>query len=49
MNIENAITWLLEEAGRVDYGEIALKIIMHGGRVTRIERTTSVKEQCGDE
>lgn len=40
-----AAAWLREHATAVPFGEIGIRIVLHGGRVARIERTLTTKCQ----
>jgi hypothetical protein len=41
-----AIDWLLAESAKIEYGEVALVVITHAGRISRIERTVTTKSQA---
>ncbi len=41
----DAAKWLNEQAARVAFGAVSTTLILHAGRVSRIERTVTVKEQ----
>lgn len=43
--IHTAAAWLREQAQRMAFGELAVRLILHGGVVTRIERTVTAKLQ----
>lgn len=43
--IAAAINWLEREALRVPYGEVGVVLILHAGRVARIEKTTVERNQ----
>lgn len=38
-----AMAWLQENAGRVQYGEIGITLVVHAGEVTRIEKIVKEK------
>jgi len=45
--IAAATTWLRDQVERLPFGEIELRLILHAGRVARVEKTTTEKEQPG--
>ena len=45
---ENLVKWLLEQSSKIDYGEISIKLVRHGGKVKFIEKTVASKEQLPD-
>ncbi len=42
--INTAMTWLNTEAGRADYAEIGVRLIIHAGQVVKVERSITTKE-----
>lgn len=42
--ITAAVTWLKGEVERSDYAEIGVRLVVHAGRVVRVERTILTKE-----
>ena len=48
--IAEATSWLEREAQRVYFGEVGIALVIHGGRITRIERSVVEKTQAsGDQ
>jgi len=45
LNFTTLIAWLTEQAERIAYGEIVVKIIKHDGQVRIIEKTVCEKER----
>jgi hypothetical protein len=43
-DLESAISWLKKEVSSHEFGEVGLRLILHSGRITRIESTTVRKE-----
>ncbi len=43
--IQAAAAWLREQGQVLGYGELNVKLILHGGAVTRTERTVTSKLQ----
>lgn len=41
--IDSLLSWLREEIGKTQFGEVGLKFKIHEGAVVGIERTASVK------
>ena len=41
--IAKAAAWMAQQVERVAFGEIAVKLIVHDGKVSRIERTVTEK------
>ena len=41
--IATASAWLEREAARVAFGEVGITLVMHAGRLVRIERTVREK------
>lgn len=39
--VEQAVKWLLDELQNVKFGTCGLNVTMHGGRVSKISRSTS--------
>jgi len=39
------ITWLRDKASEMRYGEAGIRIIIHDGKIKRIERTVTEKVQ----
>ncbi|MGA2765539.1 MAG: hypothetical protein ABSG17_19500 [Spirochaetia bacterium] len=35
-NLEQAVTWLREQAARLNYGRASIEVICHAGKITRI-------------
>ena len=46
--INSAATWLLEQVSQISFGEAIVKIVMHGERLVRTERTVTNKMQPGN-
>jgi len=42
--LEQAVAWIIRQAGCVEYGNITLTIIRHG-KTTRLEKTVTEKVQ----
>lgn len=42
---ENLTAWLKEQANRIVFGEITLKIILHAGGITQIDRLILERER----
>lgn len=40
-----AAAWLAAQAGALPFGEVAVRLILHAGRISRIEKTITEKEQ----
>ena len=47
MNAAELIRWLTDNAARLQYGEISLKIIIHDGTIKQIEKTCTERERPG--
>lgn len=43
--IAAATAWLFEQAERVPYGEVSVMLVLHGGRLSRVERSVTAKIQ----
>ncbi len=43
--LEKEFAWLQRETLAIQYGSVALTVTVHNGRVTRTERTTTIKQQ----
>jgi hypothetical protein len=43
--VEAAARWLEEQAQHVPYGELGIRLILHAGAVSRIEKTVTSKTQ----
>jgi len=43
-DLESAIAWFREELRHCEFGEVALRAILHQGRLARIESITVRKE-----
>ena len=41
--INSLLSWLRDEIGHTEFGEVGLKFKLHDGQVVGIERTTSIK------
>lgn len=39
LEIDAAAAWLRDQLARVAFGEVGVKLIVHDGKVSRIERT----------
>jgi hypothetical protein len=44
--IADATGWLLFELGQIRFGEVGVRLVIHEGRVVRVERTTTEKAQA---
>ena len=44
-----AVSWLMSEISRCCYGEIGIRFVMHGGKISRVERMIIQKSIPGDE
>ncbi len=42
-----AAAWLTEQVERVAFGEVAVKLIVHDGKIARVERTVTEKALGG--
>jgi hypothetical protein len=40
-----ASSWMSEAAKKLAFGDISVRLVMHGGRVARVERSTVAKTQ----
>jgi hypothetical protein len=40
-----ATSWMSEAAKELSYGDVAVRLVMHKGRVARVERSTVAKTQ----
>ncbi len=47
--IAEAITWLNKESQHVQFGAIGITLILHAGKIVRVERTTMEKTLAADE
>ncbi len=47
--LNESIRWLEREVLSLNYGIIALSIIVHAGKVKRLEKTITQKEQIEEE
>lgn len=43
-NLDSSFRWLRNELQACRFGEVGLRVIVHAGRVTRIERSVLEKE-----
>jgi hypothetical protein len=43
--VADSIRWLLQELGKIPYGEIALTFTVHDGTVRTIDRSTREKQK----
>jgi hypothetical protein len=43
--IAAAAKWLAHEADRLRFGELVVRLVLHAGRVSRVERTITEKSQ----
>ena len=43
--IAAAAAWLTEQASAIAYGTVGIVFVLHDGRLTRTERTVSIKGQ----
>jgi hypothetical protein len=41
----DAVAWARTELSHADFGEVRLAFIVHGGRLARIEKSLTLKEQ----
>jgi hypothetical protein len=41
--IAAAASWLAEQVERVAFGEVTVTLVLHGGKVSRIERSVTEK------
>jgi hypothetical protein len=44
--LKTTIAWLHEQISGMRYGETAIRVIVHDGQVTRIEKSIVQKEQA---
>lgn len=42
--IAAAMAWINNEVARADYGEIGVRLVIHAGRVVKVERSITTKE-----
>ncbi len=45
----DAMEWARGELSRADFAEIRVAFIVHGGRLARVEKTVTLKEQPVDQ
>lgn len=45
LQLSKAVCWLGEKSQSMKYGELVIKVIIHEGEVTRVERTCTEKLQ----
>jgi len=45
LEITKAVSWILVQAEQTPYGEVAVKLIIHAGKLSRVERTVTAKIQ----
>lgn len=43
--VGNAVAWLEAQVRGLRFGEATIKLVIHEGRVSRVEKTISEKEQ----
>jgi hypothetical protein len=43
--IADATEWISCQLGRVQFGDVGVKLVIHAGRVVRVEKTVTEKEQ----
>lgn len=43
--IKSAASYLADQAGRLIYGEVSIKLIIHNGKISRLERQVVEKIQ----
>lgn len=43
-NVASALEWLVSESQRVAFGEVGVKLILHEGRIQKVERSVSEKQ-----
>lgn len=41
-NLEAAISWIREQAGKLNYGRVGIEVIAYAGKITRIITSTEV-------
>jgi hypothetical protein len=46
--VDKAAAWLESQVRDLRFGEVTVKLVLHEGRVSRIEKTITEKEQPGD-
>jgi len=44
--LKTTIAWLHQKVSGMQYGETAIRVIVHNGQVTRIEKSIVEKEQA---
>jgi hypothetical protein len=47
--LNEPLRWLEKEALTMQFGVIALSVIIHAGKIKRVEKTITQKEQRGEE
>jgi hypothetical protein len=47
--VARVAAWLREQAAQTAFGEIGVKLVLHAGRLSRVEQTVTVKSQPGVE
>jgi hypothetical protein len=45
LEVATAAKWLREKAEAVPFGEVAIKLVLHAGKVSRIEQSVTTKTQ----
>lgn len=43
LDITKTVSWILAQATQTPYGEVAVKLIIHAGKLSRVERTVTAK------
>jgi hypothetical protein len=46
--IARATLWLQEQAERTPFGQVSITLVLHDGRVARLEKSLILKEQPDD-
>jgi len=45
VEIKSLTAWLEKSAAALPYGEVIVKVIIHAGKIKRVEKTITIKEQ----
>ena len=46
-NLEGAIAWLREQAGKLNYGRASIEVIAYAGKIARIVTSTEISTSAG--
>lgn len=46
--LTDSLKWVANETPKIQFGVIALSVIIHAGKIKRIEKSIVHKEQCDD-